>query len=152
MMLGLTVGVSAVGKVAGGALADSIGVRRLLRVALLSSAFALLLLQRVDSLPMLGLFVVVYGLSLGAQVAVIPALAREILGEQDFGSLFGVLQLGAMLAAAVGPVLAGLIHDATSSYVVIIWTWFGAMFAAFGVSFALPRSTLFKPTIVSART
>jgi cyanate permease len=79
-------------------------------------------------------FVLCYGAYLGTSVSVTPVLARAVLGEARFGSQYGALQLGAMLAAAAGPVAAGALYDATGSYGRALALWIGAMAAALAVA------------------
>jgi cyanate permease len=66
-----------------------------------------------------------------------PALARAVLGAQRFGTLFGVLQLTGILAAAVGPVTAGLLFDATGRYTEAMVLWGGSMGCALLVALAM---------------
>ena len=142
LALGATIGVSAIGKIAGGWLADRFGSLRMMRVALLLGTAALALLPAAATGAFLVGFVALYGTALGAYVAVTPALAHEILGEHRFGTLFGVLQLIAMLAAAVGPVAAGALFDATGGYAEAMGLWVGAMFCALLVALGMRSSSL----------
>lgn len=141
LALGATIGVSAVGKLAGGALADRFGSLVMIRGGLLLGTISLGLLPAAATGAYLAGFVALYGLALGNYVAVTPALALEILGEDRFGTLFGVLQLVAMLAAAVGPVAAGLLFDATGHYGEAMSVWVAAMFCALLVAVSM-RPTL----------
>lgn len=135
--LGLTIGLSGVGKIGGGLLADRAGGVRVLRAALLGMAVALLFLHRPAAPgPRLG-FVALYGLGLGAYLAVLPPLARSVLGAERFGTLFGALQLGAMLASAAGPVLAGALFDATGGYAAALLLWELAALGGLGAALRL---------------
>jgi MFS family permease len=135
--LGATVGVSAIGKVFGGLLADQLGALQMLRVALVAATGSLLLLPAAASPAALVGFVLLYGLALGTYVAVVPALARGVLGSARFGTLFGALQLGGMLAAALGPIAAGLLFDATGHYWEANLMWVGAMLGALVIAVAM---------------
>jgi len=137
LALGATVGLSAVGKIAGGWLADRFGSLPMMRVALLLGTVALALLPAAETRLFLAGFVALYGMAVGTYVAVTPVLARELLGEDRFGTLFGVLQLIAMLAAAAGPVAAGALFDSTGSYTEATGLWIGAMFCALLVALAM---------------
>ncbi len=128
--LGTAIGISAIGKVAGGFLGDRIGVLRTVRLALALWTVALLLLARAATLPALAGFVALYGLALGTQLAVIPAIAVNVLGAERFGTLFGILQLAAMLASAIGPITSGLIFDRTGSYSGALSVWLVAIAGA----------------------
>jgi len=147
--LGTTIGVSAVGKVVGGGLADRFGSLRMMRVALLMGVCAVALLPSPTTASSLVGFVVLYGLAMGTYVAVMPALAREILGEDRFGTLFGVLQLIAMLAAAVGPIAAGALFDATGHYSEAIALWVGAFACALLVALAMRIPAALRPPVAA---
>jgi MFS family permease len=147
--LGTTIGTSAIGKIAGGGLADRFGPLPMMRVALLMAAAAVALLPAAATVGYLVGFVGLYGLALGTYIAVQPALAREILGEGRFGTLFGVLQLISMLAAAAGPIAAGALFDATGRYSEAIGLWFVAFTGALLVALAMrPSAPLPRPEAV----
>lgn len=137
LALGATVGASAVGKIAGGWLADLFGLLRVLRAALLLCTLALLLLPAATSPVCLAAFVAGYGTALGVYAAVIPALAMETLGSEGFGSIFGLLQLVAMLAASAGPVAAGVLFDRTGHYSEAMGLWLAALSAALIVAWVM---------------
>ncbi len=133
--LGATIGISAVGKVTGGMVGDRFGVLPTVRLALVVWTIAFGLLPRAATLPVLAGFVALYGLALGTQIAVVPAIAVNVLGTERFGTLFGLLQLAAMLSSALGPVASGLIFDRTGGYGGALTLWLAAMATAAAVAF-----------------
>lgn len=135
--LGAALGLSALGKLAGGWLADRVGLLATLRGALACGVVAVSLLMEPISTPRLAAFALLYGLYVGTTVAVIPPIALEVLGAARFGSLFGTLQLASMLAGAAGPVATGAVFDATGSYRGAIVGWVAAMSSALVVAFLL---------------
>ncbi len=135
--LGATIGISAVGKIGGGLLGDRIGALATLRLALLLDLASLAILHHAAGPLGLGAFVVLYGLALGAQIAVVPAIAVSVLDAERFGTLFGILQLAAMLAAAIGPIATGVIFDRTQAYGGAIALWLVAMAGAVAISWAM---------------
>jgi MFS family permease len=135
--LGATVGISAIGKIAGGFMGDRFGVLRILRLALLLDVVSLAFLQHAGGLGSLAGFVVLYGLALGTQIAVIPMIAVSVIGTARFGTLFGILQLAAMLAAAVGPIASGLIFDATGRYNGAVVLWLASMVGAAMIAWSM---------------
>ena len=146
--LGATIGISAIGKIAGGGIADRYGALPTIRLALVVWAAALVLLSYASAPRVLVAFVLLYGLALGTQIAVIPAIALSVLGSTRFGALFGTLQLAAMLASAVGPIASGLIFDATGQYGGALLLWMAAMSAAAAIAFWMP-ATLARATVGS---
>jgi MFS family permease len=134
LTLGSAVGFSVIGKIAGGFVADRIGALPTLRVALALGVAALACLPAAKAPAVLVAFVLCYGAYLGTSVSVTPVLARAVLGEARFGSQYGALQLGAMLAAAAGPVAAGALYDASGAYGQALALWICAMAAALAVA------------------
>jgi predicted MFS family arabinose efflux permease len=143
--LGATIGISAIGKIGGGFAGDRFGPLTTLRCALLLDLVALLLLQHAAGAVALSAFVVLYGLALGTQIAVIPAIAVTVLNAERFGTLFGILQLAAMLASAVGPVASGVIYDRTGQYAGAIVLWLVAMSAAAAVAWWMRAAEVSAP-------
>ncbi len=135
--LGAAVGVSAIGKVAGGFVGDRIGALQALRLALLIQALALCLLPLVGSVPVLGVFVALHGIAVGTEVAVTPVLALRVVGEARFATLYGLLQLVSTIAIGLAPVIPGLFFDATGSYSGAVLFWIVTMLVGVGVAFAM---------------
>src|SRR2546430_17430287 len=61
-------------------------------------------------------FLVVYGLTVGAPLTLVPLVMVDSLGLRRFGSLSGLLGLFNILGASAGPVVAGRIFDVTGGY------------------------------------
>jgi MFS family permease len=136
--LGTTVGISAIGKVGGGFLGGRVGALTTLRLALALDAIAVALLRYAETPAALGAFVVLHGLAIGTQVAVVPAIAAAVLGMKRFGTLFGLMQVATMVASAIGPVVSGLIFDRTGQYGGAILMWLGAFATATALGFWIP--------------
>jgi predicted MFS family arabinose efflux permease len=149
--LGAAVGVSAIGKLAGGAVGDRIGALRALRLALSLQAAALVLLLFTGRLAVLWLFVALHGIAVGTEIAVTPVLALRILGESRFATLYGLLQLASTVAIGLAPVIPGLFFDATGSYTGAVVFWIAAMALAVVVAFSMrsPRRTAAEPVPAS---
>jgi predicted MFS family arabinose efflux permease len=125
--LGTAIGISAVGKVAGGLVGDRLGPLRAFRVAMLTEGAAVAALGAAASAPLVGLFVVAHGLALGTRVSVLPVIAMRILGTRRFGTRFGLLQLVITMGAAAAPLVPALIRDTTGSYRGAVGFWVGAV-------------------------
>jgi MFS family permease len=139
--LGAMVGVSALGKLGGGWLADRAGPVAMLRLALAVRALAVASLALADSPLVVGGFVMALGLAGGAEVAVVPVLALAILGTERFATLFGLLQLVSMLAVGLAPIVPGAIFDATGSYAGALTFWIACLASALVVALHLRLPT-----------
>jgi MFS family permease len=135
--LGAAIGLSALGKVAGGWIGDRLGALATLRLALALKLAALAVLPLAASRSAVLGFVGVWGLATGAQVAVLPVVALALLGGPRFATLFGLLQLAATLAIALAPIVPGLLSDRTGSYTGAVVFWFAALAGALGVALRL---------------
>ena len=106
----------AVGKLVYGLLADRLGGRISLFVALSVTAFGLLLVLTLSNRGMLLPFILIFGLSFGAPLVLVPVVMVESLGLKRFGSLLGLAGLPNTLGAFLGPVIGGRLFDVTGSY------------------------------------
>lgn len=146
--LGFSVGVSALGKLAGGVVGDRIGPLQTLRLALIMQTMGVLLLGAAGSTVAAGLFVVVHGIAVGTEAAVVPVLALMILGRERFATLFGILQLASTVAIAVAPILPGIVSDATGSYGWALVFWIVAMGLSLLIAFRLRSGIYAGPPAV----
>ncbi len=137
--LGLTVGVSVVGRVFFGVLADRSSKRAIASGAFALYAVAALLLLSIRSIGALPAFVVIFGLALGGVAVMIPLLVGECFGLLAFGKILGVIMISGTLGGATGPVLTGRIYDVTGSYN-LAFMLHAAVFCAAALAFHfLPR-------------
>ncbi len=105
-----------------GSLADRIGPRRVLAVAMLALCLSLVILLAAGS-PGLGviavvLFTIGYGTPTGCTSTLVPMLMVESLGMRRFATLMGIIGFVATIASALGPLVTGRIFDLTGSYLV----------------------------------
>ncbi|MCB2048370.1 MAG: MFS transporter [Novosphingobium sp.] len=85
-------------------------------VVLLPVISCVLLLNAGGSATVASLAVLIFGLSLGAEVDVIAFLAAQKFGTARFGTIFSFISAGWTLATAVGPLLISLSYDMTGDY------------------------------------
>jgi MFS family permease len=72
--------------------------------------------------PWLMWFMVVVQGALGYGItSVFGAVPAEIFEGKHYGSIFGTLMFAAISGGAVGPFVAGAVHDATGSYAIAWW-------------------------------
>lgn len=116
-VLSISLGMNAIGKPSLGALADRFGIRRIYGLNLILVGCGIVLLLNAGHAGMLTLFVLVYGLSVGAPVALMPTILADAVGLRRFGSLSGLLVTLGVIGSAAGPIVAGAVFDRTGSYI-----------------------------------
>lgn len=79
-------------------------------------ALALLALEASSGAAWLVAYAVLFGLGFGARGPIITAMASDRFGGRRFGAIYGALNLGNGLGAAVGPWFGGAVHDLSGSY------------------------------------
>jgi MFS family permease len=77
---------------------------------------ALFTLQIYPSSIVVVVFVVFFGLSMGARGPIISTLVAQIFAGRGLGAIFGTITLGQGLGAAIGAWCSGWLYDATGSY------------------------------------
>lgn len=71
--------------------------------------------------------------------AVFGAIPAEIFEGKHYGTIFGMLMLGAISGGAVGPWVTGLLFDQTGNYVVAFWIAIAlGVFGAFAIWMSSP--------------
>ncbi len=100
---------------------------------------ALMLLASGISPAFLLAFVVFFGSAWGAVSILRPLLARDILGEEDFGAKFGALALPFLAGAALAPFLGSLIWEA-GGYDVLLIVLIGVAGVGLGLYLAANRA------------
>ena len=79
-------------------------------------ALALLVLEIHPHVAWLVVYALVFGLGFGARGPIITSMAGDLFSGRHFGVIYGALSVGNGLGAALGPWIAGLMHDITGSY------------------------------------
>jgi MFS family permease len=77
---------------------------------------ALIALEHTQSTVLLYLMVISQGFFGYALTSVMGAIVAEIFEGPHFGAIFGTVMVASMAGGAAGPLVAGMIHDATGSY------------------------------------
>jgi MFS family permease len=128
-LLSLLGGVSILGRLGIGAIANRIGTARLFKASVLLMAVSYLLWIIAPSYAWLVVFVIALGLGYGLRIAVMPSVLIELFGVQNLGAIIGIFFTASGISAVLGPLFGGLIVDGTGSY-----QW--------GIAFALAAGTL----------
>src|SRR5580704_4406442 len=141
--LGLVGLVAVPGQIALGHLSDRIGREWVWSIGnggFVLSCVALLALDAAPSAPLLWVMVVTQGTLGYSLTSVMGAIPAESFGGRNFGSIFGMVMLAAILGGAAGPWVAGALHDLTGSYSLAFWLSIcSSGFSAISIWRAAPR-------------
>lgn len=131
------------GQIALGQLSDRIGREIVWSIGTLGFVLcylALLALERAPSPMLMWIMVVVQGALGYGLTSVLGAVPAELFEGRHFGGIFGTLMFMGISGGAVGPWVAGALHDATGSYSLAWWTAIAAsLLSMLGVWKAAPR-------------
>jgi MFS family permease len=109
-------GLSIVGRVVLGSVADRIGNRQVFIIGFILMSASLLWLVPVKEVWGLYLSAVIFGFAFGCATSESPLVA-ELFGLSSHGLILGVINcIGFTFGAAVGPLIAGYIFDMTNTY------------------------------------
>lgn len=99
-----------------GGLTERINARKATAICVSLQAAGVTLLILPFGTPVLWAGVLVYALGFGGLGALIVLAITETFGLKQFGSIMGIVSLVMTIPTAVGPLIAGLVYDATASY------------------------------------
>jgi len=116
LIIGTLPAMMGVGQIIGGLIGDRYDKRYILTGAMLGHGAGLLVLAGAGSVTLIWLFVVLHGVSWGLRGPLQQALRADYFGATDFGKIMGFSSLVIMVGMMVGPIVAGLIDDATGSF------------------------------------
>lgn len=115
--LGLIAGVSIVGRLLAGWLADRVKPRVVMAGLLLFLALSLVILLAGRSLVSLYVYVVLFGVGYGGMIVLSPTLMLNYFGSKSFAAIQGLSMPIGVILGALSPVLVGGIKDVGGSYV-----------------------------------
>ena len=128
-------GLSLIGRVAIGTIADRIGNRSTLVICLILMMATVAWLLIAREMWMLYLFGAFFGLAYGGLVAIQSPLVADLFGLKSHGTIFGAIIFIVTIGAAIGPVMAGGLFDATGNYTIAFLT--SVIICAIGLAFAV---------------
>ncbi|PYM92625.1 MAG: MFS transporter [Candidatus Rokuibacteriota bacterium] len=141
--LGLVGFTGIAGQIGLGHLSDRIGREWVWTLSCVgfAASYLLLLAMRQQPTPVLLYSMVVaqgvFGYGLASVFGAIPA---ELFHGKQYGTIFGTLSLAAIVGGAIGPWVAGALHDRTGSYVLAFWLAVGAcVVSSVAIWLAAPR-------------
>ena len=95
---------------------DYVDKRKLVALCLGLQAAGLMLLAGAGSVPLLAIFVIVFGTGFGGPIPLRTAIQAELFGLTSLGSIQGMVTLATTLGGLFGPIVAGGLVDVTGNY------------------------------------
>jgi MFS family permease len=99
-----------------GTLSDRIGRKSIVLISALLMAASMIWLMWSSSLWMLYVFAAIFGIAYGGLSPTSTAMVSDSFGTRHLAAIMGLLEIGWVLGAAVGPAVAGYIFDITQKY------------------------------------
>jgi len=141
-MLATMVGASIPSRLVGGFLADRVKIghlRFLMGGALLLQAVGFVLFRLNQDIAVIYAFLILYGIGMGADIALTPLMRARYFGRKAFGSVHGFSMMIMTPIGIAAPIYAGWVYDTTGSYMTA-FTLFTVLLAIAAVlfPFAIP--------------
>ena len=128
------------GKILFGWMSDRFGARRMTMTNLAGQAVSAGLLAGADHAAVLAVAAPLYGFFLGGFGTLYILVVQESFGLRHYGSIMGLMNLGAVVPLGLGPLIAGASFDITGGYDAAFFLTCGLFVAATVVLvFARPR-------------
>ena len=129
------------GKLFFGWMSDRFGARRMTMTNLVGQAVFTALLAGADHAAVLVVAAPLYGFFLGGFGTLYILMVQESFGLRHYGSIMGLMNLGAVVPLGLGPLIAGASYDISGGYDTAFFITCG-LFVAAAVSliFARPRT------------
>ena len=99
-----------------GQFADGIDKRQLTMALFVMQGASVLLVTHVDSDVTTYLFTLTFSFTIGNVYMMQSLLVGEIFGLVSFGAVFGLISFAGQTSSGIGPLLVGLLEDATGGY------------------------------------
>ncbi len=110
-------GSTLLGRLAFGTLSNRYDMRRLVVAFYCIQLAALGILLVAPSLTLIYVYAVLFGISFGGLTVAAPTLIGAYFGRTKFVRILGIVYPLGIAVEAVGPLMAGAIHDLTNTYV-----------------------------------
>ena len=135
-ILGVVVTISMAGRLTFGLAGDFVPKNYALAAGFLLQALGIWILSMADTIGMVWLFAVVYGVGYGATIPVSMAIIGDYFGRRRYATIHGLVQFCLVPVTFIGPVFAGWVFDNTGGYVLAFNTFMivlllGAVFMVF---------------------
>ena len=125
--------LSAASIMASGFVSDRFGYRQTVTASFVGTAVGMLILIFLTTSPsalLLVLFVLLFGLCMGARGPIVASVSTRYFAGPHAATIYGAIYATNALGAAFGSFIGGVLHDLTGGYRV------GLAFAMFFIAFA----------------
>jgi MFS family permease len=133
LLLGATAAMGVVGKLGFGALLERFDQRRVAAVCFCLQSLGVILLWQTRSMPLLALYVVLYGYAMGGNATLFASLVGAAFGRLHYGAIAGRMTPFLVLAQGIGVPATGYLRDHTGSYGPVLATVVVASLVAAGI-------------------
>lgn len=118
---------------------------------ILSGAFVgfMLLLPAFATPLLIVIGMLVNGFAAGTKLQICAYLTSRYAGLRNFGTIFSIMASLIALASGLGPVLGGIIYDATGGYTYFLLAGIVCSFVSGGLIFGLKQYPVWEPTLPS---
>ncbi len=132
----------ALGALALGIMAERISPRLMITLAYLLGAVSMVVLLMADTLAETYLFAVLQGLAGTGVNTLAPILWANYYGRASLGSIYGLSRAAQVSGFALGPLVSGIVYDATGSYrsAFIYFAFLAVVAAVIVLAFRRPTS------------
>jgi MFS family permease len=110
-------GSAIIGSLGFGALALRFNIRYLATVSFAIRLISLGILLTTENLALIYVYAVLFGMTNGALTPAMPTFIGSYYGRAHYAQILGVVFALGLAALAAGPVVAGAIYDATTTYI-----------------------------------
>ena len=124
--LGILGGVSAIGRLSGGALGQKITPRHLIAIAFLMEAVGLVIFMNAQTTAAIYAYVILFGFAAGSIVVLHIAMIGNYYGAKGYAFLASMVMVVTTIIGAGSPVFGGYVYDALQSYSIPFYTCVGA--------------------------
>ncbi len=152
LAMSILLAVGAAGKPVFGWFADRFSIRVAVLAVFAGLAAGYILMLRAVDVRMLIITLAVISPVWGAALALLPVLLADAVGLRRYGSISGILGIFSTLGAALGPVVAGAVFDATHSYAPIFELYAALLLICALTPFACPSYSRTVPIAESSET
>jgi len=117
-------------------ISDYIKRKNALAIALIIQALGVYILSIAHTVSLMWTFVVIMGIAAMGSYGIISALAADIFGRKNLGTVAGTMAMIASFGAAFGIYAGGWVFDTFNQNYSILWSmWLTGLIIATGVSF-----------------